>query len=492
MNKRKKYILLGVVVILFLGLIASFILWEINKDAEPIQPKNFHAYLKKAINGDTKAQTMVGGYYLDGYYINPDYSEAKYWLKLASKGGSKQANYSLCNMYSLEGILPRDNTKTDVNNKKLTLDVNQAIKYCSSGKYYYMLGNMFYKLKNYTSALKYFYLGKNYFELSRMYFFGQGVEQDYKKAFYFLQKVVNRNFENSDLKDGFSPPMYYPDAQSLYILATTFEGGIGTTQNHNKALHYYFLAAQSAGENANEANEMKSVIKRLKREHSPYLRDVIATQSIVTNSYDFGMPALIKLAEFADQKDIHAIALLGSLGILYGKCYSSPNSPLICPISIERLHDLLEFAAEQGSPLAQYVLGKAIIYNWGLNNYPSTDPTVITAANNWFEKAAQQGSLLAQISICNNEYSSMTPQKMYAWCKVVLANKSKFPSAYKELTIFKNSSISKGGWLSINYTNNMLGTLSRNSNIVKDGERLFKSYWEAYGNHVFEEKSNDD
>ena len=69
------------------------------------------------------------------------------------------------------------------------------------------------------------------YALGFMYKWGEGVEQDYKKAFEWYTKAAEQG--NSD---------------ALYTLGVMYEKGDGTSKNIKKAIEYYEMASQQGEE----------------------------------------------------------------------------------------------------------------------------------------------------------------------------------------------------------------------------------------------------
>lgn len=70
-----------------------------GRDTDPY--KAIELFTASAERGHAKAQINLANYYLDGYYIERDYSQAMKWYRSASKQGAPEANYNLGVMYKL-------------------------------------------------------------------------------------------------------------------------------------------------------------------------------------------------------------------------------------------------------------------------------------------------------------------------------------------------------------------------------------------------------
>lgn len=444
------------------------------KDQNLTESKAFSMLLDKANNSDTNAQYKLAVAYFMGRgstisinntdISNPlakNYDKGTYWFKKATDLGDKMALFQLCSTYAGFNLFAKG--KDSLGNV-LKPYPDKAIQYCPKSKGGYdVLGDMFYKLENYSAAANYYKEsidnGNDWsqYKLAKMYFKGFGVEQNYTKAFNLVNQYVKKNIKSSNIKDGF----YYKvpsdhdsiGAEPLYLLAQMYENGWGIGKNHSEALHYYFLATQVIDDSG------KNVSKNLSAK---------------------------KLVGFARQNDNQAIALLGSLGFLYGQCvpsYGIGGTYILanCPLPVNELKEKLVIAAKNGNALAQFVSGHASLYDWGKSFYTTQNVNIIDEANYWFLAAAKQGVLSAQISLCNNEFSALEPTKMYAWCKMVLYNKEKHPELYDSLTKYRS-------WAAYKYTQGMLKTMNHYPKITKKGEQTFNSYKKLYGDFVYELK----
>lgn len=64
------------------------------------------------------------------------------------------------------------------------------------------------------------------FQLAKMYFKGEGVKQDYKKAFYFWEKVAKQGYEEAQCN-----------------LGVMYEHGYGVQQNYSNAYEWFEKSA---------------------------------------------------------------------------------------------------------------------------------------------------------------------------------------------------------------------------------------------------------
>lgn len=153
----------------------------------------FEDTLKKAEQGNDKAQYSLGLMYAKGQGVAQDYKQATYWFTKAAELGGVAAQYILGLMYA--------------NGHGVAQDYKQAF-------YWYI------KAAGQGDASAQFNLGF-------MYANGEGVAQDYKQAIYWWQKAAEQG-----------------DAWAQYNLGVMYNKGAGVLQDYKQAVHWWNKAAE--------------------------------------------------------------------------------------------------------------------------------------------------------------------------------------------------------------------------------------------------------
>ena len=82
-------------------------------------------------------------------------------------------------------------------------------------------------------------------KLGKMFYYGHGTAKDYSKAFEWLKKTVEN--ENA-----------LPDGDSMNLLSTCYRFGFGTTKDLNKAEYWLKKAQETGNENARSIMDLLS------------------------------------------------------------------------------------------------------------------------------------------------------------------------------------------------------------------------------------------
>ncbi len=232
--------------------------------------KAFEYYLKAANQGNADAQVNLGRLYNNGYGVPRDIKKAyEYFVKAADQGHS-DAQWILGNMlyiaarvynYPIEG-----STKKAL--EYLEKSANQGNR---NGQYilaqYYVNGIKNYleinhekAVKLYSEAVKQGHLDAHC-GLAFLYITGQGVPQDYDKAFDLLIKTINLgNAKAYSLLTDFlceKAPDYWGktinfitkkanqgSVKALSELGSSYYYGKGVPKDYEKAIYYYEKAAE--------------------------------------------------------------------------------------------------------------------------------------------------------------------------------------------------------------------------------------------------------
>ena len=208
------------------------------KDGIPSSVWEYYRFFEKkklADRGDANAQFEIAQKYRTGDGVQKDYKKAFYWCELSAKNG----NYGACNDLGLM----YNNNKGNFCKK----DYKQAL---------YWLNKAFTEGKN---SIKY----QAESNLAIMYEFGQGIEQDYKKAF----ELYKESAENGDsfaqcrlgimfeegrgIEKDYEKAMYWykkaaeqNDPEGQCFIADLYKDGIGVKQDYKKALEWYKKSAE--------------------------------------------------------------------------------------------------------------------------------------------------------------------------------------------------------------------------------------------------------
>ena len=155
-------------------------------------PEKVKENIRKAEQGDAKAQYNLGNMYRRGEGVPQDYILAYKWYKLAAEEGYAEAQYNLGTMYDLgsEGVVPKDD--------------QLAIKW--------------YKLAAEQGH------ARAQAALGGMYALGQGVPKDYVLAYKWVNLAAAQGHKNaSNNRDVLAKRMNTSQIQEAQRLAREFK-----------------------------------------------------------------------------------------------------------------------------------------------------------------------------------------------------------------------------------------------------------------------------
>jgi len=192
--------------------------------------------LKRAKDGDTHAQNIVGILYDNGQGVSMDSQQAEYWYKQAVKGGSDSAVYNLGLLYE-NGTGTMRNPEQAVYWYKKRAENNDPKALYRLGKIYADTSSKLYDFKKaiywYEKAAEH---GDDYalFALGNI-FSKRGTDQDFKKAVRYLEQASEKNI-----------------VPAKYNLAIKYQKGQGVGRNLIKAGQLYQEAAVADHEGARD------------------------------------------------------------------------------------------------------------------------------------------------------------------------------------------------------------------------------------------------
>jgi len=160
---------------------------------------DFQTCHKEALEGDAKAQFLLGVMYDIGEGVVQDYKEAVKWYRKAANQGDAKAQFNLGTMY--------------FNGEGVVQDYKEAVKW------YRKAAN-----QGYANAQ---------FNLGTMYYIGEGVVQDPKEAVKWFRKAANQG-----------------DAKAQFSLGLRYFNGKGVVQNYIMAHMWWNLAASQGDKDA--------------------------------------------------------------------------------------------------------------------------------------------------------------------------------------------------------------------------------------------------
>lgn len=237
---------------------------EASEDYEsPIphmEKETFDKCYQKAFDGDTNARYRLAKIYFYGKGIDRNYEQARMWYGLAAAGGHAYAKYELGKMYLYGLGIDKDPQLGE----EYCLDAYWKFRSMVADKVGFDIGKYVDEgtaiLDGYSGDKDSSYL---MYCLGRMEYAGEGLEQDYEKAFqwyglaaqaghvhsnyclakmYYGGEVVIQDYEQA--KCFYEQAARGHDKYAYYALAKMYDNGIGTEQNYAKAAEYYTRASQ--------------------------------------------------------------------------------------------------------------------------------------------------------------------------------------------------------------------------------------------------------
>jgi uncharacterized protein len=291
-----------------------------------------------ALQGDAKAQFLLGLMYYQGKVITQDDTKAVEWFQKAADQGDVKAQAILGSMYE--------------DGKRVTQDDAKALKW-------------FQKAAAQGDAHAQNFLGMRYLD-------GKGVPQNSAKAAEWFKKAVDQG-----------------DAAAQLYLGVMYEGGLGIAKDLEKALQLYALSAKQNNENAKDnLVKLQEQYKCIKKSNTLLFGEALnctdmealrtaskqagakATREDTTHWYDtYDSSGLLegtselsiaymngKFAEafykYESEMDTHKVVEVRDLVVSkYGKPASSEGNPSLGPVTYTwKLKDGIKIVVERAWP----------------------------------------------------------------------------------------------------------------------------------------------
>jgi tetratricopeptide repeat protein len=328
---------------------------------------------KAAEQGDPKAQYELGEAYYYGKGVLQSYSKAKYWREKAAFQGEFYA-YS-----NKETETPNALRKKVMQEYGKTVETEEARRELIAHIYTTPINTINLNATEQSDA-------ETQYLLALAYLKGEGIEQSYEKAKYWLEKAAKQQHPKAQTllsiyQEGNILHLYIEmakkgDGESLFNIGFAYHEGEGVEQSYYKAA-YWLDEASYSEERHKKAQSMVGAL---------FFKLDGLVDSRIAEMY---------LNEAAAEGDFEAKYYLGRLleeirndPVNAAKCYKNP--------------------AQQGIADAQYRLARLKILFSELKieqSYPE--------AAYWFEKAAEQGVSDAQYSIGSLYYNGMGIEQSY-------------------------------------------------------------------------------
>lgn len=336
-------------------------------------PSEIELLEKAAEQGDPKAQYELGEAYYYGKGVLQSYSKAKYWREKAAFQGEFYA-YS-----NKETETPNALRKKVMQEYGKTVETEEARRELIAHIYTTPINTINLNATEQSDA-------ETQYLLALAYLKGEGIEQSYEKAKYWLKKASEQQHPKAQTllsiyQEGNILHLYIEmakkgDGESLFNIGFAYHEGEGVEQSYYKAAYWLDEASYSE--------------KRHKKAQSMVGALFFKLDGLVDSRI-----AEMYLNEAAAEGDFEAEYNLGRLleeirndPVNAAKCYKNP--------------------AQQGIADAQYRLARLKILFSELKieqSYPE--------AAYWFEKAAEQGVSDAQYSIGSLYYNGMGIEQSY-------------------------------------------------------------------------------
>ena len=353
------------------------VMYENGRGVKENYTRAIEWYEKAAEQGNVKAQYTLGSIYLWGFKIEPDYEKAFKWLKKAAEQGDIFSQYELGDMY-YKGFIIQDYEKAFEYYKKVTEQgiVNDRIRpMCMNNC------EQFVAIINSINRL------------GIMYYYGLGVEQNYKKAFEWIEKALKQ--DNPYSSNGICFPIVH------YLLGDMYYFGQGIKQNYTKAFEYFEKAANQGYREAQYSlgymyengegieqdyesafNWYKESVRQGNVDAQKKLLDMYQHGIIAKQDYEKAFDCFENYATGDGCEDVDVHCRLGDI-YSYGEGVKQ---------DYEKAMSWYEDAAEQGYAKAQYALGNMYYYGKGVEKD-------YDLADYWLENAADQGYVKAQYKL---------------------------------------------------------------------------------------------
>ena len=201
--------------------------------------KSFELLNTAAAKGYTKAYTMLGHFYYNGYEVSPDQTEAVVWYQKAAKSGDIDGQYFLGLMYNNGHGVNHDSQKAAIWFLKAAEQGNKNAQYYMGLK----CENGWGITKSASQALNWYLKAaeqghsKSQYEMGIIYRNGYGdTKKNYKEAIKWFSESAKQG-----------------DSDGQYGMGLSFEEGKGVKKNLFEALRWY----RKAAENNSDAAQFK-------------------------------------------------------------------------------------------------------------------------------------------------------------------------------------------------------------------------------------------
>ncbi|MDD4393309.1 MAG: trypsin-like peptidase domain-containing protein [Desulfobacterales bacterium] len=360
-----------------------------NGKGVPKDLKEAVHWLKKAAErGHIKAQSCLGGLYVDGDEGLPqDYEKGVYWYTKAAEAGETEVQWNLGAMYDLGAGIPQDSKKAMYWYNKAAKEEGEDSIFCTIGSLFYWGDGVPKNMKKaaywFNKAIEHGCSSNSiYFELAVMYFDGDGVPQDYNKSLSLFNKSSSLTKKQYNC-DSYSSYFYYGEF--------FYHGYGGVPKDSEKGL-YWYLKAASFGDNLAQ-NKLIEIYG-----------DEIDTSQVKNTKYWLTKGAELGYTDFQsdlgwknyiseDYKNaFHWYSKVAELGearaqYMIGELYDTGKG---VPQDYKKAVHWYTKAAKQGYASAQHNLGYMYRNGEGV-------PQDYKKAVHWYTKAAEQGYVLAQV-----------------------------------------------------------------------------------------------
>ena len=358
-------------------------------------PTEIELLEKAAEQGDHKAQYELGEAYYYGKGVLQSYSKAKYWREKAAFQGEFNA-YS-----NKETETPNALRKKVMQEYGKIVETEEAKRELIAHIYTTPINTINLNATEQSDA-------ETQYLLALAYLKGEGIEQSYEKAKYWLEKAAEQQHPKAQTllsiyQEGNILHLYIEmakkgDGESLFNIGFAYHEGEGVEQSYYKAA-YWLDEASYSEERHKKAQSMVGAL---------FFKLDGLVDSRIAEMY---------LNEAAAEGDFEAKYYLGRLleeirndPVNAAKCYKNPAQQgiadaqyrlarlkiLFSELKIEQSYPeaayWFEKAAEQGVSDAQYSIGSLYYNGMGIEQS-------YTKAIYWYKKAAEQGHSKAQESL---------------------------------------------------------------------------------------------
>ena len=353
--------------------------------------KAFDLYQQAAKQGNVDAQYALGNMYLLGEGIEEDVFLASEWYRKAAKQGHQRASNNLKNLEKI----PSKITSNQSTGKVAELEDNANQTMLKTEKDEFIIEYIYVAIANgeYDQALKQLHPpaeqgnAKAQTLLASMYYIGQGVRQNYQKAFELYQQAAEKG-----------------NVDAQYALGNMYLLGEGIQEDAGLASEWYRKAAEQGHEEA--AKNLENIVKsnhekadteigqieqeadskivQIEQETDAALLDNQLKEQTKLEAIHIAIEkgeneqAFTELSLLADQGDTDALTILASMYYI-GQGVRQ---------NYQKAFELYQQAAEKGNVDAQYALGNMYLLGEGTKED-------IQLAKNWYMKASEQGHIVA-------------------------------------------------------------------------------------------------